>query len=113
MQVLEQQPSLSPSVPVERRRDRRIPVEAEGIVRLMNPLDRQARPVRIADVSRMGMRLISPRRIQPGVVLQVRMNDLLIMGVVRHCTEQTREFHIGVSVEQLLRRTAASSPTLS
>lgn len=111
MEVLEQQQVVAPSTLVERRRDRRVAVEAEGTVRMMNPIDRQPRPVRIADVSRMGMKLISPRRIEPGVVLQVRMNDLLIMGVVRHCTELNREFHVGVSVEQMLRRTASTLST--
>lgn len=107
MQTTNQRSNLASTV-AERRRDRRIAVDDVGIAKLITPIDREPRPVRIVDISRAGVKLISDREIPAGVILQVRMGDMLILGAVRHCTQLDGGFQIGILVEQLLRRRRSS-----
>ena len=88
----------------EQRRDRRIPVDDPGSMRVVNPESAHRSAVRVLDVSRRGMRLWVPEFVSPGTTVQVRVKDLRVLGEVCFCVAAVTGFNAGVCIENVFER---------
>ena len=53
------------------------------------------------NVSTRGLKLQVPEALEPGVVLQIRLDDKIIMAEVRYCSAHGHEFHVGVKIQDV------------
>jgi hypothetical protein len=57
----------------------------------------------ILDVSRSGLRVVIPRRIDVGAQVQVKLHNNVIFGEVRYCRAISGAFHAGLRIKDLVR----------
>ena len=82
----------------ERRREHRIVVDEEALVSIVNK-DRPApRQVRVLDISRNGMKLLSRQELQLGTLLHIRFSNAMVFAKVRRCDAESDSFHVGVQI---------------
>jgi PilZ domain len=91
-----------PKIQVERRSEARYP--AQEPAELETVLGGQE-PVygTILDVSRSGLRISIPRRLERGEQVQVKLQRSVIFGEVRYCRAVSGGFHAGIRIEDLVR----------
>jgi hypothetical protein len=63
----------------------------------------------ILDVSRSGLRIGLPKRIDRGEQVKVKLQGNVIFGEVRYCRAVSGAFHIGIRIENLVRPTARAN----
>jgi hypothetical protein len=56
----------------------------------------------ILDVSRSGLRVVIPRRIDSGAQVQVKLHHNVIFGEVRYCRAISGAFHVGLRIKDLV-----------
>jgi len=56
----------------------------------------------ILDVSRSGLRVSLPKRLERGVQLQVKLHNNVIFGEVRYCRSVSGAFHVGLHIKDLV-----------
>jgi hypothetical protein len=53
--------------------------------------------VRIVNVSKNGLGILSPKAVLPGTIVQLRINDIIELGNVRYCSALDNDaFRIGL-----------------
>ncbi len=83
------------TVKFERRIEPRSVSWDEAIMLVATPIDRR-QTVRVLDISKCGMRILTSKRLGHGETLQLRLSATLIMGIVRSCKLVAGGFSIGV-----------------
>jgi hypothetical protein len=86
-------------VPVERRRQQRIPANEHAWCRVLNPLLEKALKVQMLDRSMDGLSVRTARSLSAGTLVQVRLKDSLVLGEVRYCVREGDAFRIGIRIE--------------
>jgi len=86
----------------ERRREVRQPTDDPASMQVLSPLDEKRSDIRILDVSKWGMKLSTPERLQVGMVLQIKLKSRFVMGEVRYCTPSGDRFSIGLQIQDLI-----------
>lgn len=86
----------------EKRREPRYPVSKTGIVHPVHPIERLRLQAYVMDLSSSGMKLRVERPLDRGTQLQVLLEDVIIFGEVRHCTESEGRYNVGVLVLDVL-----------
>lgn len=100
------------AAPSDRRREARYPSqEPVEIELLFGPRD--AIYGTILDVSRSGLRIELPRRIQRGEEVKVKLQQNVIFGEVRYCRAVSGVFHAGIRIDELVRPPADGTQHLS
>lgn len=90
--------------PSDHRREPRVTVDEAASIELLSPLAAEALNIRILDISRNGLKVWTPIFLERGVVLQIRLREMSIMGEVRHCTPVEGGFHAGLYIEDCVER---------
>ncbi len=85
--------------PEERRKYPRIPTNDPARLRVLQPVVLEPENIRILDTSREGMKLATQRPLETGALVQIRLNNLVIMAEVRHCTRQGDGYQAGVEIQ--------------
>lgn len=86
----------------DRRREMRFRVDEPATVHvLLAPASRT--DGRIIEASKGGLKLRVGRPLLPGALLQVRSEDTIAMGEVRHCVRVGSEFEVGVQLIDVTR----------
>jgi hypothetical protein len=80
-----------------KRSEPRFSTDREGTLQELHPLSLDRHKVKIVNVSKNGLGVISPRAIFPGTIVQLRIKDTIELGNVRYCSVQDhRGFRIGL-----------------
>ncbi len=56
---------------------------------------------RIVNISGKGLRLKLSGAVQPGMLVQARIGNRIIMAKVRYCIPDGQEFHAGVAIQDV------------
>jgi PilZ domain len=82
----------------ERRREVRVPLDSPISVRV---LDQSARVLtgRIVNLSGKGLRLKLSGSVEPGILVQARIGNRIIMAQARYCIPDGQEFHAGIEIK--------------
>jgi hypothetical protein len=60
----------------------------------------------VLDVSRSGLRVVLPRRMDRSEQVKVKLQGNVILGEVRYCRAVSGAFHVGIRIRELMRPTA-------
>ncbi len=87
----------------ERRKEYRLTVDEPASMRQLSPLLAVRWEVRILDVSKNGMRIEVPERLDPGTVVQIRLlkSSTIITAEVRHCQSMGDGYQVGVEIQDV------------
>lgn len=80
----------------QKRSEPRFDTKGEGTLQELHPLSLERRRVKIVNVSKNGLGLISPRAILPGTIVQLRIKDIVELANVRYCSASDEGFRIGL-----------------
>lgn len=80
----------------QKRSEPRFDTNGEGTLQEIHPLSLDRRKVRIVNVSKNGLGLVSPKAILPGTIVQLRINDIVELANVRYCSASDEGFRIGL-----------------
>jgi hypothetical protein len=80
----------------ERRRHPRLATDDPASLQVLHPFSAGIWDVRIVDVSKSGLRAHSPKTLQPGSLVKVRMQYSVACGDVRYCIPAENGFYAGV-----------------
>jgi hypothetical protein len=82
----------------ERRGEIRTAVDMPAAIKLLDPLTSTSPPqrARVIEISRNGMKLRAQRLMFLRTLIQIRVRDKMVLGVVRSCIQDGEEFQIGV-----------------
>ncbi len=81
----------------DRRRDIRIPTDDRATIVLEN----QAIHVRVVDVSRSGLRIISGVQFAAGALLCIELGGTAVLAEVRYSTSAEDEYHTGLQIQRV------------
>ena len=80
----------------QKRSEPRFDTDGEGTLQEIHPLSLDRRRVRIVNVSKNGLGLVSPKAILPGTIVQLRIKDIVELANVRYCSASDEGFRIGL-----------------
>ena len=80
----------------QKRSEPRFETNGEGTFQELHPLSLERHKVRIVNVSKNGLGLVSPKAILPGTIVQLRINDIVELANVRYCSASDEGFRIGL-----------------
>src|SRR5579863_3209873 len=101
--------SLLPSEQdADRRSEARYPAQDPAELEILST---PGQPVygTILDVSRSGLKVGLPKRIDRGEQVKVKLQGNVIFGEVRYCRAVSGAFHIGIRIQNLVRHTAPAN----
>lgn len=85
------------SEPAQKRSEERFNTEGEATLQELHPLSLHRQKVKIVNVSKNGLGLVSPQAILPGTIVQIRIKDTVELGNVRYCMALGQDsFRIGL-----------------
>ena len=88
----------------EKRWHRRFATSGSGVLQILNPFAAEYSDIQIVDVSRNGMRLRGPMRVERGSLVKVRVKASLFFGEVRYCdAAPDGSFFVGVQLQDYFR----------
>jgi hypothetical protein len=87
---------------IEKRREHRIPSDDPGQMQTFSPYSQEKILVRVADVSRNGLKVRSPQSVGRGMIVQVHVREAIILGEVRYCIESRGEFEAGIQIQDVV-----------
>jgi hypothetical protein len=84
----------------DRRHEVRVPIDAPISIRT---LDQSASVLtgRIVNISGKGLRLKLSGAVEPGMFVQARIGNRIIMAQVRYCLPEGLEFHAGIEIKDV------------
>lgn len=91
----------------ERLGEARISTDDTACLRILSPLRTEQFRARVVDISQNGVKIGFSDFLQPGVVIQVRVYNLLILGEVRYCVASGMKdpsFLIGIRIQDTCHR---------
>ena len=72
----------------------------DAIFQELSPLSLERQDVKIVDVSKNGVAILTPRSVMPGTIVQVRIKNNVELGEVRHCAAWGDEgYRIGLRLD--------------
>jgi hypothetical protein len=72
-----------------------------AIMQTLNPLADQGVAVGILKISATNVVILSPVRVLPGTLVQVRIPDIFVMGEARRCLERKECFEVLLDIEDM------------
>ena len=81
----------------QKRCEPRFNTDGEGTIQELHPLSLDRHRVKIVNVSKNGLGLVSPKAMLPGTIVQLRIGDTVVLGNVRYCSAPDDDnFRIGL-----------------
>jgi hypothetical protein len=81
----------------DQRSEQRFIAGDNAIFQEMNPLSADRLQVRIMDVSKHGLGIVSPKSVFPGTIVKLQIGSTIELGEVRFCSAlKTDEYRIGL-----------------
>ena len=85
----------------ERRKEERIGTDEAGSVQSIAPFTNDRLEVQILDVSQGGMKLRALKPLDPGMMIKIRLKNVVAFGEVRYCNAARKGFNIGIKIENV------------
>ena len=70
----------------QKRSEPRFNTDGEGTLQELHPLSLDRHKVKIVNVSKNGLGILSQKAILPGTIVQLRIKDIVELGNVRYCS---------------------------
>jgi hypothetical protein len=86
----------------EMRDTHRVPTDDPATLQVLNPLSPDHWEVRIRDVSKSGMCVLTPKRIDRGAQVKVQRGTIIACGEVRYCVAVGEVFRVGILLLEVL-----------
>jgi hypothetical protein len=89
--------------PAQRRRQKRIRCDYVAVqIQITGVANIQAQ---LLNVSQSGLRLLGKKRLERGLEVSVKMDDLLVSGHIRYCLENcgTSSFDLGLQIDEVTK----------
>ena len=80
----------------QKRSEPRFDTNGEGTLHELHPLSLDRHKVRIVNVSKNGLGVVSPKALLPGTIVQLRINDIVELANVRYCAASDEGFRVGL-----------------
>jgi PilZ domain len=87
----------------EMRKEPRYRTDETVSLQALNPFSPDRYSGRLADVSRSGMKLQIPVRVERGTLIKIGLKNMIAFGEVRYCVPVGDVFHFGVHVSQTVQ----------
>ncbi len=84
----------------ERRSEPRFASGDEGTIQELHPLSPKRRKVRITNVSKNGLGLLTSEFLSPGTIVQLRVGSTITLGEVRHCLAHGDGYSTGLRLQR-------------
>ncbi len=103
--------ALHPDGNKEQRRNPRFATNDTGLLQILNPFSVESLEIQISDVSKEGMRLHVPFRVERGSLVKVRMKNSLFFGEARYCEPAGTDdfFYVGVKLHKFVPAVSTAS----
>jgi hypothetical protein len=95
------QPNNAPGA--EKRGEARFLTNEPALMQSLNPLNLSRMSVQVLDVSRQGLKVRIAQHVLTGSEIQVELNDLFVLGLIRYCVPVGGLFLAGILVEDVLQ----------
>ena len=82
----------------ERRSETRVLTDESAIVTILQPGSHPHRECRILNTSKNGLGLGLAVALEPGALIQIRLQEVITMAEVRYCIPVGNIFHIGARI---------------
>jgi hypothetical protein len=90
----------------DRRNDIRVPCDGTTVIDVLSPQPQSSVQARVIEVSASGLKLSLPIFLSPGALIRIKMTNAVADAEVRCCTCEGSEYHIGVTVEEVVPKSA-------
>ena len=87
----------------EMRKEPRYKTDETVSLQTLNPFSMERYPGKLADVSRSGMKLRTPVRVECATLIKISLKNVIAFGEVRYCLEVDQAFHVGVHLSQMVQ----------
>lgn len=85
----------------ENRKSPRVATDDPAVLTVLKPERSPRIKMRIVDASKEGLKLLVPRQLMTGTIVQVHVRDLFILAEVRYCRAVGAAFHAGVQIHDV------------
>jgi hypothetical protein len=86
----------TPSGAAPKRTEPRFNVEGEGTLHELHPLSLNRQKIKIVNVSKNLLGILSPKAIYPGTIVQLRIKDTVELANVWYCSASADGFRVGL-----------------
>ena len=97
----------------DRRREPRLPTDEPALLQILRPLSDENSDVRIRDVSKNGLRILTLSKIMPGSFVKLRLKDYIAFGVTQYCVASEEGFVVGLHLHDCVRRSSIRGEVVS
>ena len=87
----------------EKRKSPRVATDDPAVLTVLKPEQPSRLKIRIVDASKEGLRLLVPRELMRGMIVQVHVHGFFILAEVRYCIAAGEGFHAGVQIQDVFR----------
>jgi PilZ domain len=87
----------------EMRKEPRYKTDETVSLQTLSPFSPDRVSGRLADVSRSGMKLQIPMRVECGTLIRISLKNMIAFGEVRYCVQVGDAFHFGMQVSQTVQ----------
>lgn len=87
----------------ENRRSPRVATDDPAVLTVLKPEQSARIKIRIVDASKEGLKLLVPRELMRGMIVQVHVHGFFILAEVRYCVPAGEDFHAGVQIQDVFR----------
>jgi len=91
----------------DRRSDCRTICTGETVIDVLSPHPQASLQAHILDVAESSLKLSIPCFVSPGSLIRIHLTEFVAEAEVRHCTCEASEYHVGVSVVELVPKDPA------
>jgi hypothetical protein len=85
----------------ENRKSPRVATDDAAVLTVMKP-ERSARiEIKVVNTSKEGLRLLVPRELMTGTIVQVHVRELFMLAEVRYCIPAGASFYAGVRIQDV------------
>jgi PilZ domain len=82
----------------ERRSETRVPTDDPAVVTILQPGSHPRLECQILNTSKNGVRLGLAVPLEPGVLIQIRLREVITMAEVRYCIPKGNVFQVGARI---------------
>lgn len=93
----------------DRRSDCRTICTGDTVIDVLSPRPQPALQARILDVGTSSVKLSVPCFVSPGSLVRIHLTECVADAEVRHCTCEDSEYHLGVTVVEIVPKNPTSA----
>jgi hypothetical protein len=85
----------------DKRHRLRFATDDPAVLTVLKPEQPGRTKIKVVDASKDGLKLLVPYQLIAGMLIQLYVRDLFIMGEVRHCIAAGAAFHAGIQIQDV------------